>query len=451
MNTELWNKIESFDFDNIPSEYGFTVRLEKENFWTKSFAEQAILEYKKFMYLAASSENMVSPSEIVDIVWHQHLIFTQSYNEFCTLLGKQIQHIPSTHNREDFEKFKRAKERTGKLYESAFGSQPENIWNYNGMFDSLKLEKAKYKIRTFIIAGILLFVAMTVPAYYLLLPLYRKIDNPFFMIGFVTFSILILIGLETYNRIRLRKIVKGADNKSFIFDLHPLELVFCKSQKLSDVINAVVNEMIIKKLIKVHHDHSIEIENDSVTFSSEQEQVKSTLNELGKCYYPVLLSKLANKPVFINKGNSMEAFRKYFNKSKKFGLLFYLNFSVLMILLLGAFTRIVTGVLRDKPVTLIVIATIILSIVIIIFLNRLTYQATSMIVPSMYKKGGLRQRNPTDDWLWKYFLVGSSVLAASFVPIVSYTQRNENNSSCGTSCGSSCGSSCSSCGGCGGD
>jgi hypothetical protein len=109
MNIELWKKIIEFDFDNPPSEYGFSTRLANENYWTKDFTVKAILAYKKFMYLAATSEVMVSPSETIDIVWHQHLIFTQSYQEFCDLIGKQVQHIPSTHNKQDFSKFKQAK------------------------------------------------------------------------------------------------------------------------------------------------------------------------------------------------------------------------------------------------------------------------------------------------------------------------------------------------------
>jgi hypothetical protein len=52
MNTELWNKILAFDFDSPPGEYSFSIRLANENYWTTNFAKQAILEYKKFMYLA---------------------------------------------------------------------------------------------------------------------------------------------------------------------------------------------------------------------------------------------------------------------------------------------------------------------------------------------------------------------------------------------------------------
>ena len=93
MNTQLWNEIEKFDLDNPNDEYGFSTRLAFENSWTIYFTKMAILEYKKFMYLAATSNEMVSPSEIVDIVWHQHLIFTQSYKEFCDILGKKIEPV----------------------------------------------------------------------------------------------------------------------------------------------------------------------------------------------------------------------------------------------------------------------------------------------------------------------------------------------------------------------
>lgn len=82
MNDTLWKSIQQFDFDHPPGEYSFSIRLASENQWTKDFTEKAILEYKKFMYLAAISDVMVSPSIIVDTVWHQHLIFTQSYQDF---------------------------------------------------------------------------------------------------------------------------------------------------------------------------------------------------------------------------------------------------------------------------------------------------------------------------------------------------------------------------------
>jgi len=108
-NQSLWNSVRSFNLDESDDPYNFSVRLAFENKWSQYATQQAIIEYKKFMFLAATSNNMVSPSEIVDIVWHQHLIFTQSYNLFCALLGKRIEHIPSTHNPDEKLKFTQAK------------------------------------------------------------------------------------------------------------------------------------------------------------------------------------------------------------------------------------------------------------------------------------------------------------------------------------------------------
>jgi hypothetical protein len=452
MNKELWEKILSFDFDNPPSEYGFSTRLANENFWTKDFTELAILEYKKFMYLATTSEVMVSPSEIVDTVWHQHLIFTQSYSDFCNLIGKQIQHIPSTHNKEEYEKFKLAKERTKKFYSNIFGEQPNTIWEYNDMYGSLNLEKSKFKIRTFIIFGILSFIALTIPAYFLLKPIYLQVHNPYFILGFIPLCILTLIGLEFYNRNKLKEIVKSFNDNSFIYKLQPFELVYLKTQKLGNIINGTVNELIDNKTIIVNSDNTIELLKQNNTNSKEELQTTSVLSELGKTFYPNLLRQLANKPIFWNTANCMDAFKKYFNKSKKFGNLFYLNFGVLTILLMFGFIRLSSGILREKPVTQILVVTIILIIITIVFLNRLTKLVCTQTIPDLYKTEILPTRQIENNWQWSYFLLGSAVLTTAFVPLVNYKDKNNNNgSSCGTSCGSSCGSSCSSCGGCGGD
>ena len=452
MNKELWDKIQQFDFDNPPSEYGFSTRLANKNFWTKEFTKLAILEYKKFMYLATTSEFMVSPSEIVDTVWHQHLIFTQSYQDFCKLIGKTIQHIPSTHNKEEFDKFKQAKERTKKFYTNIFGDQPNTIWEYNDMYGSLNLDKAKFKIRTFIIVGILIFMALIIPAYFLLKPIYLEIHNPNFIIGYVGLCFLTFIGLEIYNRNKLKSIVKSFDNNSFIYKLQPFELVYLKTQKLGNVINGTVNVLIDNKTIIINPDNSIELIKTNTTNSREELQTTTVLSELGKTFYPNLLRQLVNKPIFWNTVNCMDAFKKYFNKSKRFGNLFYLNFGVLTILLMFGFIRMTSGILRERPITQILIATIILTIIIIAYLKRLTNIVCTKTIPDLYKTEILPTRQIENNWQWSYFLLGSAVLTTAFVPLVNYIDKNNSNSSsCGTSCGSSCGSSCSSCGGCGGD
>ncbi len=140
-NPTLYDRITTFDLDSPMSEYTFSIRLAKENFWTRKFAAKAIVEYKKFMYMAAISDAMVSPSKIVDTVWHQHLTFTQSYSDLCQLLGKNIQHVPSTRSRFDAERFTNAKKKTIELYKNEFGTPPKDIWEYETMYDSLNMPK----------------------------------------------------------------------------------------------------------------------------------------------------------------------------------------------------------------------------------------------------------------------------------------------------------------------
>jgi hypothetical protein len=279
-----------------------------------------------------------------------------------------------------------------------------------------------------------------------------QVQNPYFILGFIPLCILTFIGLEFYNRNKLKEIVKSFNDNSFIYKLHPFELVYLKTQKLGNIINGTVNELIDNKTIIVNSDNTIELLKQNNTNSKEELQTTSVLSELGKTFYPNLLRQLANKPIFWNTANCMDAFKKYFNKSKKFGNLFYLNFGVLTILLMFGFIRLSSGILREKPVTQILVVTIVLIIITIVFLNRLTKLVCTQTIPDLYKTEILPTRQIENNWQWSYFLLGSAVLTTAFVPLVNYIDKNNSNgSSCGTSCGSSCGSSCSSCGGCGGD
>ena len=449
MNTELWNKIIDYDFDSPMREYGFSTRLSNENYWTKNFTKKAILEYKKFMYLAAVSEMMVSPSEIVDVVWHQHLVFTQSYSDFCRVLGKQIQHVPSTHSHADAEKFQQAKERTNRLYGSVFGEQPREVWDYPGMFDGLQLKKAKLKIRGFVLIGILIFAFMVIPSYWLLRPVYVQIGNPDFIIGYIILIGLAISGLQIYSRSRLSKMLKQIDERCFVFDLDPMEVVYLESQEVSNVINGVINQMVFEQKIQVATDHALQSVKSSKPTTLAEYTVMETLERTGQINYQELLKILKDKPVFANTVKCMDAFNKYFIKSIKFSRLFYFNFGVLSIVAMLGFVRLLTGLFRNRPVEQLAVLMIVLLIVIIVGLNRLTRLMSTRIVPNFYRQT-TQPENSQNDWGWQYFRSGTAVLMPAFAPLVMHVEKNGADTGSG-SCGSSCGSSCSSCGGCGGD
>ena len=89
-SSELWNRLEQFQFDSGTTHFGFSDRLARENGWTKAEAERVIFEYKRFLFLAMTAGHPVTPSETVDQVWHLHLTYTQSYwNSLCEdVLGR---------------------------------------------------------------------------------------------------------------------------------------------------------------------------------------------------------------------------------------------------------------------------------------------------------------------------------------------------------------------------
>jgi uncharacterized membrane protein YgcG len=222
------------------------------------------------------------------------------------------------------------------------------------------------------------------------------------------------------------------------------------------VINGTVSQMIDGGIIKVNQDYTLELAGNGLTRTKKELQVSSVLSELGACFYPELLRMLYLKPIFSNVSNSMSAFSKYFYKSTKFGILFYTNFVILILLVLASFTRVFTGLARDKPVVLIIIFSILLLLGVGYFLFRLNLQVSRLTIPALYRNQLLKTEDIESSWWWSYFVYGPSVLAVAFIPIVQYVNRHPNSSdggssSCGAGSGDSSGSSCgSSCGGCGG-
>lgn len=452
-NQELWQKILEFDFDQPWAEYGFSTRLADENYWTVDFTNKAILEYKKFMYLAATSEWMVSPSAIVDVVWHQHLIFTQSYQEFCSLIGKQIQHIPSTHNREDAIRFAKAKERTQQYYGEEFGDQPQVIWGYEDMFSSLRIAKAKYKLRSFIIVGILSMMLLAVPFYFLLKPLYLQIHNPYFVEGYLILSVILFGVLNVYSERRLRSITDKFDPDSFIYHLHPYEVIYLKDESSQKVVHAAMNELVLSSAVSFNPDMSYHEIHPELAQTELQKQVMEVIKHQKTKFYHEAFRQLIRKPLIRKYGYCMSAFVKYFNKSKDFQQVFILNFCIIAIWVLLGFTRIMTGIMREKMVVQIFIVTILFAVAAGFYLKRLTRKVAKKTIPDIYRKLYTPANQKTAAWEWQYCYGSDAALSPLLVASVVYVDQKhagsfDGGSTCGTS-GGSCGSSCSSCGGCG--
>ena len=133
MNQEdklLWERIRAFQIDDPSSSFKFSDRLSRENDWDLEYALQAVLEYKKFIFLICVDPEPKTPSDQIDQVWHLHLLYTQSYwNEFCqNTLGKEIHHGPTkgVEQRGDFKSYYQA---TKESYFRYFKeTPPEDFW-----------------------------------------------------------------------------------------------------------------------------------------------------------------------------------------------------------------------------------------------------------------------------------------------------------------------------------
>lgn len=112
-----------FNF-NLP--FGTEYLKQKYN-WDPAYSQLAILEYKRFVYLAITSRQEVTPSMDIDEVWHTHILHTRSYTKFTKEIGQSFHHDPGMPNaRGDYQE---QYLRTLALYQSTFNeSAPSTIW-----------------------------------------------------------------------------------------------------------------------------------------------------------------------------------------------------------------------------------------------------------------------------------------------------------------------------------
>jgi len=85
--------------------------------------EELLLEMIKFLNLIYTTNKKLSPSLVVDLAWHEFILFTRYYQEFCmTHFNKFIHHTPSEN--EDNSIYQKTIDHYIKLY----GKPPEVIW-----------------------------------------------------------------------------------------------------------------------------------------------------------------------------------------------------------------------------------------------------------------------------------------------------------------------------------
>ena len=127
----LWRRLVEHSFDQEGyCQLSFRDRLCRENNWNADYADGAILEYKKFIFLVIFSGHGATPSDEVDQVWHLHLQYSYNYwVQFCgEILGQQVHHGPTKGGKNESEKYQNYYQKTLESYLKYFGQRPLHIY-----------------------------------------------------------------------------------------------------------------------------------------------------------------------------------------------------------------------------------------------------------------------------------------------------------------------------------
>ncbi|MFN6039761.1 MAG: hypothetical protein ACK452_14920, partial [Bacteroidota bacterium] len=315
------------------------------------------------------------------------------------------------------------------LYEKEFGEQPYEIWQKKDMYATLNLEKSKLKIRTFLVWGLVFNLGLLLPSYYFLKPVFIFMSNSSFFTLLIFATVITIILLNIFNSIFIRKILSKVDKNSFIFNLHPSELIYGKSKKHEDVINAYLDELIRENYVIITLDNKLKASENKNSYINDLFGMVNKLKTCGPLTYNEFIKEMLKENTIINISNCIDSVIKYFCKSKKFGRIFYINYFLYSLIFLFAFTRIMTGFLRDKPVLIITIVTIILVLVIMVCLVALTEFSMMKSLRKLYANLFIPKMKSSTQKEWRYCTDSPEILTPKLNKLINFSEEKPNRKS----------------------
>lgn len=126
----VWTALSHYSIGPEDAALSFAERLARENGWSLAQADRVIEEYKRFCFLAVTTDHPVTPSDEVDQAWHLHLTYTRDYWErFCPeVLGRPFHHGPTAGGRAEGHRYFTQYAETLRSYEQVFGTPPADLW-----------------------------------------------------------------------------------------------------------------------------------------------------------------------------------------------------------------------------------------------------------------------------------------------------------------------------------
>jgi S-adenosylmethionine decarboxylase len=94
-------------------------------------AREGLIEAIKFLLLCGSTSETLTPSSMIDNIWHELVLFTRTYSDICHRhVGHFIHHQPSNDKAKESNQY----QHTLMLYRERFGAPSKHYWNESNVF-----------------------------------------------------------------------------------------------------------------------------------------------------------------------------------------------------------------------------------------------------------------------------------------------------------------------------
>lgn len=110
----------AFQFDPL------VYRMVDKYKWNEAESRECFEDLKKFLYMAVMADKPVAPTEKLDEMWHNFILYTMDYDEFCrTRLGIFVHHRPR--RRDDPKSTRNMRQETLDFAGELFSALPTNF------------------------------------------------------------------------------------------------------------------------------------------------------------------------------------------------------------------------------------------------------------------------------------------------------------------------------------
>ena len=88
-------------------------------------AKTGLNETLRFLYLCSRSDSSLTPSQLIDELWHEFILFTRTYHAFCKdKFGQFVHHQPDDQRASVINQY----QKTLQQYEVHFGQADNRYW-----------------------------------------------------------------------------------------------------------------------------------------------------------------------------------------------------------------------------------------------------------------------------------------------------------------------------------